>query len=69
MSEKTNNIVEIIDINGALRIDLAIVVFCELRLLSRVSCAQMSERLDYIVLRQVPYEDPYEYRHEDPLGE
>lgn len=65
MSEKTNNIVEIIDINGAACIDLLMVVFCELRLLSRISCARISDQLDDIILRQVPYEDPYQ----DSLGE
>lgn len=61
MSEKTSKLAKIIDINGALRIDLVIVVFCELRLLSRISCARMSERIDHIVMQQVPYEDPYEH--------
>jgi hypothetical protein len=55
MSGKKSNLIETTDLNvaDAVCIDLMNVVLCDLRLLSRISCAQISERLDNIVLFEI----------------
>jgi hypothetical protein len=42
-----------LSLEDAAAIDLANVVFCELRLLSRTSCARISDRLDNILLYEI----------------
>lgn len=52
MSEKKSNLLESLDLSleDAATLDLMSVVLCDLRLLSRVSSAQISDRLDNVIL-------------------
>ena len=52
MSAKRSKLLESIDLSleDAATIDLAMCAFCDLQLVSRLSCARISERLDNVIL-------------------